>query len=87
MNNHTKKFSRILMVIALLLASVAGGEFVMNSSEAKSDVKVYVCKGPNAKRYHKSPDCRGLKSCSVVIKKVSRTETIDMGRTLCKRCY
>ena len=30
MNNHTKKFSRILMVIALLLASVEGGEFVMN---------------------------------------------------------
>ena len=56
-------------------------------NNTKSDVKVYVCKGPNAKRYHKTPNCRGLKKCSVVIKKVSRTEAIDMGRTPCKRCY
>ena len=44
---------------------------------------VYICKGPNSKRYHYKKNCRGLKSCSTKVYEVSSKEAKDLGRTLC----
>ena len=48
---------------------------------------VYICTGPMSKRYHKSPRCRGLGSCSKNIKKVTINYAKNIGRTPCKWCY
>lgn len=48
---------------------------------------VYICTGPQSKKYHKTPDCQGLRSCSKEIKAVSLDKAKSMGRTPCKWCY
>ena len=48
---------------------------------------VYICTGPNSKRYHSHSDCRGLGKCSGEIKEVSISKAESMGRTPCKWCY
>lgn len=50
-------------------------------------VKVYICTGPQSKRFHKTPDCQGLRSCSKEIKAVTLEQAKKMGRTPCKWCY
>ncbi len=52
-----------------------------------SDANVYICTGPNAKRYHAYRDCRGLNACSADIKSVSVQKAKNMGLTPCKICY
>ena len=52
-----------------------------------SGPKVYICTGPQSKRYHKTKDCKGLQSCSESIKKVSIEEAERIGRTPCGYCY
>lgn len=52
-------------------------------SKHLSSTTVYICKGPNSKRYHYKKSCRGLKSCSTKLHEVSLTEARDIGRTLC----
>ncbi len=37
---------------------------------------VYICTGPNSKRYHASSSCRGLRRCSGSIKAVSREDAL-----------
>lgn len=44
---------------------------------------VYVCNGPQSKRYHYNEDCYGLKNCSTRISKVSMETAGRMNRTLC----
>lgn len=48
---------------------------------------VYICTGPQSKRYHKTPECRGLRSCSKEIKAVSINYARKIGRTPCGYCY
>ena len=48
---------------------------------------VYICTGPQSKRYHKTPKCRGLDSCSKEIIAVSVDKARKMGRTPCGWCY
>ena len=48
---------------------------------------VYVCTGPNSKRYHRHSDCRGLDRCSEEIEAVTVSKAQSMGRTPCKLCY
>lgn len=48
---------------------------------------VYICTGPNSKRYHSHSDCRGLGKCSGEIKEVSISKAESIGRTPCKWCY
>ena len=52
-----------------------------------SEGEVYICTGPSSKRYHKSPDCMGLSSCSADVRCVSVSYAEKLGRTPCKRCY
>ena len=54
---------------------------------AANETTVYICTGPNSKRYHKHSDCRGLGKCSGEIKAVTVSKAESMGRTPCKWCY
>ncbi|MAO07490.1 MAG: hypothetical protein CL596_02125 [Alteromonas sp.] len=44
---------------------------------------VYICNGPQSKKYHLQKDCRGLSRCSTDIYKVDLSKAKSMGRTLC----
>ena len=48
---------------------------------------VYICTGPQSKRFHKTSHCRGLNSCSGEILAVSISKAQSMRRTPCKWCY
>ena len=54
--------------------------------EAKSQT-VYYCTGPNAKKYHSTSRCRGLRKCSCRIVKCSESEAQNKGFRPCKICY
>lgn len=53
----------------------------------QAETTVYVCTGPQSKRFHKTSHCRGLNSCSGDILAVSISKAKSMGRTPCKWCY
>lgn len=63
----------------LLISFIAG--FLLASSTP--DATVYICNGPESKKYHFKEDCRGLKSCSTKIEKTTLKEAKEKGRTLC----
>lgn len=48
---------------------------------------VYICTGPQSRRYHKSASCKGLRNCSREIKKVSLEQAKSMHKTPCHICY
>ncbi|OAV63985.1 hypothetical protein Barb6XT_02969 [Bacteroidales bacterium Barb6XT] len=48
---------------------------------------VVVCMGKNAKVYHASSNCSGLRNCRGGVKTVTLKEAQDMGRRACKICY
>ena len=48
---------------------------------------VYICTGPQSKRYHRTTYCRGLKSCSDDIEAVDVETAEKKGRTPCGICY
>lgn len=51
------------------------------------DNRVYICTGLQSKRYHRSPYCRGLNSCSDEIEAVDVETAEDYDRTPCGICY
>lgn len=53
----------------------------------ENNTTVYICTGPQSKRYHKTADCRGLRSCSKEIRKVTLEYAKKIGRTPCGYCY
>lgn len=57
-------------------------------SKKVDKVYVYICTGPQSKRYHKSPNCYGLSKCSDEIIRVTIEEARDdYYRTPCGYCY
>lgn len=48
---------------------------------------VYICTGPQSKRFHKTSHCRGLNSCSGDVVAVTISKATSLGRTPCKWCY
>lgn len=48
---------------------------------------VYICTGPQSKRYHRTSSCRGLSSCSKEVIAVSLEKAKRMGRTRCGWCF
>ena len=56
-------------------------------SVKKTEANVYICTGPQSKRYHKTSSCSGLRNCSGQVKKVTLVEAKKMNRTPCKICY
>ena len=60
------------------------------SVEKKADTtEVYICTSPAAVAYHKTKDgCRGIKSCSSKVLKVSKSDAIRKYKySACKICY
>ena len=73
----------------LILATLFCCAFSTSEQLTTPQVKgtVYICTGPQSKRFHKTPNCRGLGSCSKEIKEVSIEVARKMGRTPCGWCY
>ncbi len=72
---------------ALILLAMLFAQPMMPTTQKTNETMVYICTGPMSKRYHKTSSCRGLKSCSDEIEKVSVDHAKKMGRTPCKWCY
>ncbi len=73
-----------LAVVAASLTSCSNGK---RHEKQKSDAGcVYVCSGPQAKRYHSTRDCYGLSRCSGEIVETTIEEAEDNGRTPCRMC-
>ena len=68
-----------LMLITLCAAAA--------QSFAAGTANVYICTGPQSKRYHIRSDCRGLENCSKEIKCVTVAYAESIGRTPCGWCY
>ena len=80
------EMTRRLAIALVCLMALAGG------ATHRPDVKqattyVYICTGPQSKRYHKASTCRGLSNCSKEIRRVSLEKARSMGRTPCKWCH
>lgn len=73
----------------LLFAVMAMAFTSADMPEPKQDATeyVYICTGPKSKRYHRTPNCSGLRSCSGKIVKITVHEAEQKHRTPCKRCY
>lgn len=92
-----KKLYLILSITALFMAACSDNNnekygissvYAANlQGEGTNENTVYICTGPNSKRYHSHSDCRGLGKCSGEIKEVSVSKAKSMGRTPCKWCY
>ncbi len=57
--------------------------FIQITAFIPSGQTVYICKGPESKRYHFSANCRGLSNCSTRIYEVPLEEAEGLGRTIC----
>ena len=56
---------------------------LVSCSQNDGDNEVYICKGPSSKKYHLTPECKGLSNCSTKTYKVELSKARKMGRTLC----
>ena len=74
--------------IALALFSTIGGTTA--STKRNTNIQsgtVYICTGPKARKYHSSPNCRGLNRCSGSIKSLSVSAAKSKGFTPCRICF
>lgn len=55
--------------------------------EASASGTVWICGGPNSKRYHRIKNCPGLSKCSKNPSKLSLNKAKQRGYTPCKKCY
>ena len=60
---------------------------IKNVSKQTKVNTVFICTGPQSKRYHRTTYCRGLESCSDDIEEIDVSEAKDRGRTPCRICY
>ena len=81
-----KKIRNILLAVVVLPCLVSAGMGVADH-HAQADGKVYICTGPQSKRYHCTPKCKGLHSCSKKVIAVPLSKAKLMGRTPCGWCY
>lgn len=45
--------------------------------------EVFVCKSPNARRYHLDENCHALKRCSRDVEQMKEEKAIKIGMSLC----
>ncbi|EAR16466.1 hypothetical protein RB2501_06190 [Robiginitalea biformata HTCC2501] len=62
---------------------VVGAGLLLISGGSDDFGDVYICKGPQSKRYHLKASCHGLSRCSTQTYKVTIEEARELGRTLC----
>lgn len=77
---HVRLLAGMLMMAIVLSWSLSA----RTSAEAAGTGYVYICTGPNAKVYHSTPDCKGLRKCSGEVKRV---EKVSVNRRPCKVCF
>lgn len=90
-----KNFKRLAVTVILLGMSplinttfVSAREYLHSDHFVESNnTIVYYCTGPNAKKYHRSSNCKGLRKCSCSIVKCSKSEAEKKGFKPCKICY
>ncbi len=78
---------KTIITMLMLIAGMSGIVSVDAQDYDASASKVWICVSPNAKRYHRDYDCKGLQSCKHDIIEVSVAEAQDRGLTKCKMCY
>lgn len=79
---------KILIILILALAPLSfESSSVKQKYTQKIDQTVYICKGPESKRFHAYSNCRGLSNCTTQIFSVSQSEAVRIGRTACQICY
>jgi hypothetical protein len=83
------KLKTVLPGSALALALIFGGygAFASTGATTQKEAEVYICTGPQSKKYHKTKTCRGLRNCSKTIEKKKVSEAKKLGRDKCKMCY
>lgn len=74
-----------LLLLAVMAMAFTSADMPQPTQEQTT--YVYVCTGPSATRYHRTPDCSGLNRCSREIKKITLAEAEKKGRTACKKCF
>lgn len=83
-----KKIKTTLLLTVLLPTLMSAAITIDSVTNTNAgDTKVYICTGPQSKRYHNTPKCHGLHSCSKKIISVSISKARSMGRTPCGWCY
>ena len=75
--------SAIILFAACILPSCSPKAEVEG---ADVDGVVYVCTGPNSRRYHQDEDCKGLRNCSREVVVLAEDEAIESGKTPCRLC-
>ena len=94
LNIKSFKIRFIITIIMLWCSSITNLGFISannntfdNCISYKKSQTVYYCTGPKAKRFHKSPYCKGLNKCSGRIVKCSKEEAKKKGFSPCRICY
>lgn len=92
------KFTKIMMVITIVITMIACStetetkEYCDSIDDDREVMDwfdpecVYVCSGPNTKRYHMNSECIGLSRCSGEIMTMTEKEAINANKTPCRRC-
>lgn len=79
--------AKVLLLLASLIVTQLYRIPSLNNTIANRETYVYVCTGPNAKKYHSTSECRGLKNCSKEVKTVTLSYALEKGKTKCGICY
>lgn len=77
----------IKTALALMVAACSISACALERTHKNQSEKVYVCHGPKSKRYHKTPNCKGLCRCSTDIRQMTRQEAEAKHYTPCRICY
>jgi hypothetical protein len=93
-----KKYSLLFSIVIVLLfscLSISNTYFKFDNPTQTTQILtnkhnienvVYICTGRFSKKYHSTPDCKGLNNCKGDIREISEEKAIDKGRTPCKLC-
>lgn len=77
---------RLTLVVMLAVCSISACAPELTQKN-RVEEKVYVCHGPKSKRYHRTPNCKGLCRCSTDIRQMTRQEAEAKHYTPCRICY
>ncbi len=86
MKSHSRAIRYLCLVVLFLSIALPGADASI-VCETNKDAMVWICGGPNSKRYHSNRNCGGLKKCSKTPSKISLGEARQRGYTPCKKCY
>lgn len=80
----------LLLALSLFTLTATAGvpkhHLIKNHVAPKAQTYVYICQGRYSKRYHSSPNCKGLDNCKGGVIKVTLEEAQKEGRTPCHIC-